>query len=134
MGSTHISRACKKIYKRDELDFSRLQQEVAIMKVLDHPNIVRLYETFEDEKHLYLVMEFCEGGDVLDRLLTHGPMQEVNASVIVRTLLMTLNYLHTNGFVHRDVKPENIMFKDHRVEVMTSSLRLIDFGHSCAKP
>lgn len=132
---THVPRAIKRVYKRDHTDFQRLLREVSIMKKLDHPNIVKLFETFEDEKSLFMVLELCEGGDVLDRMLDPvmlpaGAYSELQAAVIIKTLLMTLNYLHSNGIAHRDIKPENILFKDKHSDILTSTLRIADFGYA----
>lgn len=132
--STHVERAVKMIRKVDATDVGRAVQEVAIMKVLDHPNIAKLFETFQDDDYLYLVMELCSGGDLLDRLLDTGAYNEFQAAVVLRTVLMTLNYMHANGYVHRDIKPENVMFKDARRDVLTSALRLVDFGFARKLP
>merc|ERR1712204_103002 len=59
-----------------------------------------------------------------------GKMSEYQTAVIIRTVLMTLNYLHANGVIHRDIKPENITIKDKHRDLLTSSLRLIDFGYA----
>mmetsp|Transcript_130820 Transcript_130820/g.230481 ORF Transcript_130820/g.230481 Transcript_130820/m.230481 type:complete len:800 (-) Transcript_130820:102-2501(-) len=129
--STHINRAIKRITKRVLPELSMVANEVAIMKSLDHPNIVKLFETFEDDRYFYLVLELCEGGDLLDRLMEVHQFSESQVIVIVRTILMTLNYLHVNFIVHRDVKPENIMFRENRTDVTTSALRIVDFGYAC---
>jgi len=133
--STKVGRAIKRITKSNSADYTRLLREVAVLKMLDHPNIVKLFETFEDDRFLYLVLELCEGGDVLDRMTdTHlsnsGYLSEFQASVIMRACFMTLNYLHANGYVHRDMKPENIVFKDKHHDILTTSVRLVDFGYS----
>mmetsp|Transcript_83966 Transcript_83966/g.216104 ORF Transcript_83966/g.216104 Transcript_83966/m.216104 type:complete len:776 (+) Transcript_83966:188-2515(+) len=133
--ATHVDRAVKIISKvAAGRDFNRLLREISIMKTLDHPNIVKLYETFEDDDHLYLILELCEGGDVLDRLLQKKQMAEHHAAIITRTVLMTLNYLHANGVCHRDIKPENVMFKDTHQDIRTSQLRVCDFGFSRKVP
>lgn len=133
--ATHVVRAIKRIFRQEVGDFRRLLREVSIMKTLDHPNIIRLFETFEDDRSLYLVLELCEGGDVLDRLLDPvatpaGAMTELQTSIIMRAVLMCLNYLRSNGVVHRDIKPENILFKDKHQDILTTSVRLADFGYA----
>eukprot|EP00930_Biecheleria_cincta_P058349 TRINITY_DN4418_c0_g2_i1.p1 TRINITY_DN4418_c0_g2~~TRINITY_DN4418_c0_g2_i1.p1 ORF type:complete len:900 (-),score=175.30 TRINITY_DN4418_c0_g2_i1:42-2741(-) len=131
---TKVVRAVKKIYKRSSADLARYVMEMAIMKTLDHPNIIKLYETFEDDDAIYLVLEFCEGGDVLDKLVTSGILDENQTAVVVRGVLAVLNYLNANGYVHRDIKPENILFKESRNDQLLSQLRIVDFGYSCKAP
>merc|ERR1719222_421856 len=82
--ATHIMRAIKRVTKKEVKDVEYLQNEIQIMKLLDPPNIPRLYETFEDDKHLYLVMELCEGGDLLDKLLETTYMYEPQAGIVMR--------------------------------------------------
>jgi len=133
--ATKVKRAIKRISKRNNEDFRRLAREVAVMKGLDHPNIIKLFETFQDEKYLYLVLELCEGGDIMDRLLDSdrcpsGCMSELQVSVIVRAVFLVLHYLHTNDIVHRDIKAENIMFKEKFADHLTSALRVVDYGYA----
>lgn len=132
--ATKAKRAIKRIAKKSAGEIARVVQEVAIMKTLDHPNIIKLFETFEDDDYLYLVLEYCAGGDVLDRIVADGVMDEMSSSMVMRGMLATLNYLNANGYVHRDIKPENIMYKDSKDDQMVSQLRLVDFGYSCRSP
>lgn len=97
------------------------------MRVVDHPNLIRYYETYEDERYLHLVMELCAGGDLFDRLLTTGTMGEGDVAVVMRKLLLGVSHLHGMGICHRDLKPENFLYvsKDPGAE-----LKIIDFGMS----
>lgn len=86
------------------LTHTRALTQVMIMRQLDHPNIVKLYETYEDEKALYLVLELCEGGDLFGVLQTQRRFGDHAASVCVRQMLSAVFYIHTKGIVHRDLK------------------------------
>lgn len=117
-----------KILPRDRLKFlPKFRDEVKIMKELEHPNIVRLYETFEDEAFVYLVMELCEGGELFDRIISVGFFGEREAAKIVRQMLGALVYLHNRGICHRDLKPENFLLGSSGED---AALKLIDFGLS----
>jgi calcium-dependent protein kinase len=96
---------------------------VEILKTLDHPNIVRAFETFDYHGRLYIVMELCSGKDLYSR----DPYTEAEAKRIITSLLEAITYLHAKGIVHRDLKYENIMFVD---ETPDAEIRLIDFGLS----
>ncbi|CAJ1421637.1 unnamed protein product [Effrenium voratum] len=141
-GSAQVFKAMEKATKASAEnvgagDIGRVIQEVAIMKTLDHPNIIKLFETFEDDRHLFLVLEFCKGGDVLDRVVADGVMDELSLlsmSWVEDEGLHRLNYLNANGYAHRDLKPENIMYKESKEDRMVSQLRLVDFGYACRSP
>lgn len=104
----------------DELDFIR--QEVQILSSLDHPNITKYYETYEDSKYLYLVMEYCDGGELIDRISKKSTFSEKEAANIMDDLLKAINHCHNLKIAHRDIKPENIMYGDDGM------IKLIDFG------
>ncbi|KAG8197930.1 hypothetical protein JTE90_020308 [Oedothorax gibbosus] len=91
-----------------------------------HPNIVTLYEVFQEDGGIYLVMELLQGGELLDRIQKHESFSEREASVIMEVIASTVNYLHENGVVHRDLKPSNILFTGASCDPM--SLRICDFG------
>lgn len=95
------------------------------MKDLDYPNIVKIFEFFEDSQFIYIVMEFIKGGSLLAGIIKQKRFSEETAATIVRQLLSTLNYCHMNEVVHRDVKPENIMLEEKSGYDM---IKIIDFG------
>lgn len=92
----------------------------------DHPNVIRLYEVFEDKKFVYLVMELCEGGELFERLIKKVTLSEDEARSFFHQLLKALNYLHSKKVCHRDLKPENLMF----VKPGDNLMKIIDFGIS----
>ena len=103
-----------------ELDFIR--QEFRILSTLDHPNIVKYYETYEDAKYLYMVMEHCPGGELLDRVTNRSNFNELEASIIMKDIFRAINHCHSLNIAHRDIKPENLMYGED------SRIKLIDFG------
>eukprot|EP00916_Digyalum_oweni_P005021 GHVL01008951.1.p1 GENE.GHVL01008951.1~~GHVL01008951.1.p1 ORF type:complete len:437 (+),score=80.77 GHVL01008951.1:607-1917(+) len=121
---TGALRAIKQIPKRFIEDMNRYRQEILIMKKLDHPNIVRLYNTFEDDRHIFLVMELCRGGELFDRI-ANGAFGETHAAQIMKQVLSAVWHCHMHGIAHRDLKPENFLFC---TEFPYSPIKLIDFG------
>lgn len=94
-----------------EDDLLGLKREVAIMTQVDHPNIVKYYETYDDKKYIYLCMELCSGGELFQRVVdTNQPMSEKEVSIQMAKLLRALQHCHSQDIIHRDIKPENIMF------------------------
>ena len=102
----------------------QIKQEVKILRTLDHPNIVKYFETFEDEKYIFMVTEFCPGGELFDNLYKSGreTFSEQEAAEIMFKILQALTHCHTYKIAHRDIKPANIMFGEEGV------VKLIDFG------
>jgi len=122
--------AIKKITKKDVKNIPRFKLEIRIMKILDHPNIIKLYEHFEDHKNIYLVMELCTGGELFDRIIEENKMSEKHAAIIMRQMLRAINYMHGSNVMHRDLKPENFLFRS-KDPVEKTDLKIIDFGLSC---
>ncbi|SBS83161.1 calcium-dependent protein kinase 3, putative (CDPK3) [Plasmodium ovale curtisi] len=120
-----IQRAVKVVSKKKLKNIPRFRQEIDIMKNLDHPNVVKLLETFEDNEHIYLVMELCTGGELFDKIVKKGSFVEIYASFIMKQVYSVLNYLHIRNICHRDIKPENFLFYDKSTE---SLIKVIDFG------
>jgi calcium-dependent protein kinase len=100
------------------------------MKKMDHPNIIRLFETFEDHRNIYLVMELCEGGELFDRIIELGHLTENQAAVLMQQMFRAVFYMHLNKIVHRDLKPENFLFLT-KEPLEKTPLKIIDFGLSC---
>ncbi|KAL6543435.1 Calcium-dependent protein kinase 18 [Orobanche hederae] len=107
-----------------------VKREVKILKALaGHENVVHFYNSFEDDSYVYIVMELCEGGELLDRILSKKDSRytEKDASIVVRQMLKVAAECHLHGFVHRDMKPENFLFKSPKDD---SPLKATDFGLS----
>jgi calcium-dependent protein kinase len=127
--ATGAIRAIKTIHKKFVKDMKLLQNEIEVMKCLDHPNIVKLYETFEDKRSYYLIMELCGGGELFDRIIDEKGFTEKVCAVVVQQMLRAINYMHQNGFVHRDIKPENWLLLVNG-PVASTALKMVDFGLS----
>ena len=98
--------------KLSEKDYKNLILEVKIISSLEHPHIVKFYETFYDKKYFHIVIELCRGNNLYQRLKKlKGKMKEEHAKIIIFKVLHAINYCHSNGVVHRDLKPENIVFE-----------------------
>ncbi|XAR65439.1 Non-specific serine/threonine protein kinase [Bertholletia excelsa] len=129
--STREALACKSISKkklRTAVDVEDVRREVEIMSCLpEHPNIVRLRATYEDDEAVHLVMELCEGGELFDRIVARGHYSERAAAAVARTVAEVVRMCHANGVMHRDLKPENFLFANKKEN---SPLKAIDFGLS----
>uniref|UniRef100_A0AAG5DTT8 MAP/microtubule affinity-regulating kinase 3 n=1 Tax=Anopheles atroparvus TaxID=41427 RepID=A0AAG5DTT8_ANOAO len=116
-----------KIIDKTQLNPSSLQKlyrEVRIMKMLDHPNIVKLFQVIETEKTLYLVMEYASGGEVFDYLVAHGKMKEKEARAKFRQIVSAVQYCHQKRIIHRDLKAENLLLDSEM------NIKIADFGFS----
>ena len=84
-----------------------IAKEIDIIRDLDHPNIVRIFEGYEDQKYLYIVTEFVTGGELLSELIRRKKFTEDDWAWVIKQVLEALNYLHLNNVAHKDLKPEN---------------------------
>jgi len=122
---------CKEILKCKVADLSKFKNEINVLSKVDHPNIIRLYEIFEDERYISLIMEFCQGGELFQKINELAEkdqsFSEKEAVKIFKQLMSAVSYCHSQGICHRDLKPENILFltKDPN-----SPIKIIDFGLS----
>lgn len=120
-------RAVKVIQKIRVQDYQTFVNEIEILKKLDHPNIVNIIETYENERLCFVVLEHCRGGELFDRLVKLNVFSEAQAASIMKQLLSAVMYCHNHGICHRDLKPENCLYV---TEDENSELKIIDFGLS----
>ena len=120
-----------KIMKKSSMDSSDLElvrTEIEILKICQHPNIIRLYNVFENADYLYIIMEYCYGGDLFSYLENrHFRVSEKRASNIIHQMATAVYYMHSYGVVHRDLKPENVLMTSTDED---SEIRILDFGLS----
>ena len=112
----------------DKSDLELAKVEIDILKIGQHPNIIKLYDIYENENYIYIIMEYCTGGDLLSYFEHYEyELKETKVCEIIHKLSMAIYYLHSYGIVHRDLKPENILMTDLTPE---ADIRLLDFGLS----
>lgn len=122
-GQTHALKSCPKRLIAPE----ELWAEIEIMKQVDHPHIMRLYYTFEDDVSIYLASEMCEGGELFDALVRAGVLTESVASTLFTQILSAVTYLHASSICHRDLKPENFLLSK-KGDMKDAKVKMIDFG------
>uniref|UniRef100_A0A3B1K865 Maternal embryonic leucine zipper kinase n=1 Tax=Astyanax mexicanus TaxID=7994 RepID=A0A3B1K865_ASTMX len=118
-----------KIMEKKDLgdDLPRIKTEIDAMKNLSHQHVCRLYHVIETSSKIYMVLEYCPGGELFDYIVAKDRLSEEETRVFFRQIVSALAYVHSQGYAHRDLKPENLLIdEDH-------NLKLIDFG-LCAKP
>ncbi|KAJ4340006.1 serine/threonine-protein kinase gin4 [Ascochyta clinopodiicola] len=106
-----------------------LEREICIMKLLDHPNIVRLYDIWENRDEIYLIMEYVKDGELFSYIHEQGGLIEIHVVHIFRQIIAALIYCHRISIHHRDLKPENIL-----LERDTLTVKLVDFGMAALQP
>ena len=124
---TGAVRACKTIARKKIKNWERFQTEVKILQTLDHPNIIKLYEYFEDAKNVYLITEMCSGGELFDKIIEKEFFEEKYAAKVFKQILGAINYCHKLDIAHRDLKPENFLYE---TKEDSSDIKVIDFGLS----
>ncbi|KZV55149.1 hypothetical protein F511_30339 [Dorcoceras hygrometricum] len=117
-----------KIFDKDKVLKHKLSEqikrEIATMKLIKHPNVVRLYEVMASKTKIFIVMEFVTGGELFDKIVSHGRMQEDEARKYFQQLINAVDYCHSRGVYHRDLKPENLLLD------ASGNLKVSDFGLS----
>ena len=120
-----------KIMNKRQMNISDLElvrTEIEILKICQHPNIIKLYEIFENVDYFYIIMEYCSGGDLFSYLERHQfKLNEERASIIMHKICAAIYYIHQYGICHRDIKPENVLMTSKNEN---SDIRLLDFGLS----
>ena len=126
-------RACKHLSKLSIKNLEKFEREINILIKTDHPHIIKLYEIFESQRSLYLVMEECKGGEVFDKIIEHIQSKQMysekDAANMFLQLMSSIEYCHNNGICHRDLKPENLLYLNAGNE-KDNPIKVIDFGLS----
>ncbi|MDR3736442.1 MAG: protein kinase [Acidobacteriaceae bacterium] len=124
-------RVAIKVMKKSAMtpqDVELVKQEIEILKMCQHPNLIKMLDVFENIEHIYIVMEVLEGGDLFSYLEKRRfRLPEQRAAKIIHSLAAGLYYLHSYGIVHRDIKPENVLMVSKSEE---SDVKIVDFGLS----
>ena len=105
-------------------DFSKIKREIHILKTFHHMNIIKTKEIKENEKKIYIIMEYCKHGELFNHIIERKKLSEKESSFFYYQLINGLEYIHSNGIVHRDLKPENLLITKGNI------LKIIDFGLS----
>merc|ERR1719265_1089141 len=108
-------------------DLELVGKEIDIMRRIDHPHVIKLFDIFETSSHIYMVLELVTGGELFDRIVERGFFSEQDARAVIRCMLSAVDYLHKENIVHRDLKPENLLCTSRESDV---DVKLADFGLS----
>ena len=129
-------RACKHLSKLNIKNLEKFRREIEILKKMDHPNIIKLFEVFESDRSIYLIMEECKGGEIFDKIIEHiqnkKMYSEKDAADIIQQVMSCIRYCHNHNICHRDLKPENILYL-YNGSVNDNRIKIIDFGLSQEK-
>ena len=117
-----------KLLKKEAMDKAEQEamlNEIQTLRNLDHPNIVKIYEYFEDDKRFYIVTDHIQGGELFDEIINRGKFGERDAAVLMKQLLSCIAYCHSHQIMHRDLKPENVLLEATKE---FDQIKVIDFG------
>ena len=106
-------------------DIDAFRRELDLLHILDHPNIIKFFETYEDDHTVHIVTEKCSGGDLFDYVIREGQCSEAITARVMRKALSAVSYMHKVKVCHRDIKPENFLFETREKD---SEVKIIDFG------
>lgn len=123
--------AIKTIPKKKIKDPNKIKAEFNVLRQLDHAHICKAYECYEDRRNIYLVMDICTGGTLLETLCKQHKFSEKDVANVMRQMLSALAYLHQSNFIFRDLKTENVMFASPVKQGEVGNVKLIDFGLCC---
>ena len=112
-----VLKSIMKDHVDNDFALEEMRSELHTLSKLNHPNIVKLYEAYERRRHIYLVMDYCSGGDLTDR-----HFNEAECALVLSKILSAVAYMHEKGVVHRDLKLENVVLDK------ASTIKIIDFG------
>jgi calcium-dependent protein kinase len=114
-------------FSRSPHQLQKMREEYELMRDLNHPNIIKAYEAFEDKKNFYIVMELCRGGELFNRIKLKSKYNEADAATVLRKIVLGLQHLHEHKIAHCDLKPDNFLFVGDEED---AELKIIDFGMS----
>ena len=109
---------------KEKEDLERIKREIKILQMMDHPNIIKTYKISENAKNYYIIMEYCDGGELFNYIVEKEKLDENEASMFFYQLISALEYIHSLGITHRDLKPENLLLVNNKI------IKIIDFGLS----
>merc|ERR1711915_995843 len=112
----------EKILKVGMMD--QIKREISVMRLVRHPNIVRLYEVMASKSKIYFVMEYVKGGELFNRVADNGKLKEEEARKYFQQLISAVDFCHSRGVYHRDLKPENLLLDEN------GDMKVTDFGLS----
>eukprot|EP00929_Paragymnodinium_shiwhaense_P047984 TRINITY_DN24327_c0_g1_i1.p1 TRINITY_DN24327_c0_g1~~TRINITY_DN24327_c0_g1_i1.p1 ORF type:complete len:855 (-),score=194.10 TRINITY_DN24327_c0_g1_i1:279-2843(-) len=108
----------------DVADVERVAREIHILKLIQHPHVIQLYEIIETPRQLYLITEYCSGGELFDHIVASGRVKEREACRFFHQIIGGVEQIHRQNVVHRDLKPENLLLDDQK------NIKIVDFGLS----
>lgn len=126
-----VYRAMKKIFTygpRDPEKEKEIMNEIEMLKNLDHPNIVKVFEFYNTDDGYYIITEYCKGGELFDRIIKEAPYDETKAAYLMYQLLSSVFYCHNLNIIHRDLKPENMLVESEEKGSGLLNIKVIDFG------
>ena len=124
------SRSASNTQAKAEKQRLGIDREIIMMKLMNHPNIMRIYDVYEGEGELYLILEYVEGGELFDFLVNRGRLPPLEALAYFKQIVYGLNYAHTFSIIHRDLKPENILIHSLNPPL----IKIADWGMAAFAP
>lgn len=124
--TTGMIRAIKQIFNENITNYDGFMTEVSALKTLDHPNVVKMFEVYQDKKCVFLVLEYLDGGELFDYITDRDHLSEADAALFFKQMMSAIIYCHKNRICHRDLKPDNFMLANKE----SKCIKLIDFGLS----
>ena len=135
-GTIRAVKVFNKLHLAQIEDIKRFFYEIEILRAMDHPSVLKIFEYFQDDDRLYLVTEYVAGGELLQEMNKKKASKELHfneeeAALMIKQVLIVINYLHNSNIVHRDIKPDNILIEsmpDKHDPQAPWQIKIIDFG------
>lgn len=127
----NVLRAMKKIKNSsclDEKSKKEIINEIELLKSIDHPNIIKIFEYYITSEGIFIITEYCSGGELFDKIISMKKLTELQSAYIIYQLLSSIFYCHNLNIIHRDLKPENILIESEEKENGLYNIKVIDFG------